>query len=150
MRNLPPAQKIIPVCMDLPLSKMGDDINRDQWMAMSISKIFSENPDARVFIKVGNLHILRYLDWQDHISNGRKSIREELVKLLPNTRVFSLANVIDEDPDKCDFTKEFSPVLDTVAIDCDDRFSGWKAGFLSVIAIKPAEICDLVDGFIIY
>jgi hypothetical protein len=71
-------------------------------------------------------------------------------KLLPSARVFSITNIIDQNPDKCDFTKAFGSIPDTVAIDCDERFSGWKAGFQSIVAVKPSELCDLVDGFIIY
>jgi hypothetical protein len=150
IRNLPPAEKIIPVCIDLPMSKMGGDINRDQWMAQSIYKIFQDNPDAKVLIKIGSLHTLKKLEWQDHVPNKRSSIRKELTLMLPDIRIFSIVNVIDQKADKCDFTREFGLIPDFVAVDCDARFLGWKAGFLSVIAIKPTEVCDLVDGLIIY
>jgi hypothetical protein len=150
VKNLPPAEKIIPVCIDLPMAKLGGDINRDQWMAQSISKIFHDNPNAKVFVKIGNTHTLKKFDWQDHVPNKRVSLREELIKLLPSARVFSITNIIDQNPDKCDFTKAFGSIPDTVAIDCDERFSGWKAGFQHIVAINPSEVCDLVDGFIIY
>ena len=117
---------------------------------MSISKIFNDNPRAKVFIKIGSLHTLKKLDWQDHVPNKRLSIWEELKELLPYATVFSIANIIDQKPDKCDFTREFGLIPDSVAVDCDERFLGWKAGFLSAIAIKPAEVCDLIDGLIIF
>jgi len=148
IRDLPANERPSPVCIDLPKTRHGKEINRDEWMAMSISKIFHNNPGAKVFVKIGSLHTLKKLDWQDHVPNKRVSIREELTRLLPNARVFSIVNVIDQKPDKCDFTRQFD--LITAAVDCDERFLGWKAGFLSVIAIKPAEVCTLVDGLIIY
>jgi hypothetical protein len=150
IQNLPPAEKIIPVCIDLPISKLGGDINRDQWMAQSIYKIFHDNPNAKVFIKIGSLHTFKNLEWQDHVPNKRISIREELKRVLPDARIFSIVNVIDQKAGKCDFTREFGLNPDGVAVECDDRFLGWKAGFLSVIAIKPFEVCKLVDGLIVY
>jgi hypothetical protein len=38
------------------------------------------------------------------------------------------------------FTKAFGSIPDTVAIDCDERFSRWKAGFQSIVAVKPSEV----------
>jgi hypothetical protein len=150
IKNLPPARKIIPVCIDLPISKLGGDINRDQWMAHSIYKIFQNDPDAKVFVKIGTLHTFKKLDWKDHVPNKRSSIREELTRVLPDARIFSIVNLVDQKASKCDFAREFGLIPDSVAVDCDDRFLGWKAGFLSIIAIKPADVCDLVDGLIIY
>jgi endonuclease YncB( thermonuclease family) len=42
---------------------------------------------------------------------------------LPYARVFSKINIIDQNPKKCDFTKAFGSIPNTVAIDCDERFS---------------------------
>ena len=47
------------VALDLPKSMYHGPINRDEWMAGSISKIFQRSPKAKVLVVVGNLHVLK-------------------------------------------------------------------------------------------
>jgi hypothetical protein len=68
----------------------------------------------------------------------------------PNLLMFSIDQCIDESPNECDFTKEFSKLEGAVAMDCDERFAGWRIGIISPVATKPIEACELLDGFIIY
>jgi hypothetical protein len=70
--------------------------------------------------------------------------------MMPEIRVFSISQIIDENPRECDFTKKFGFNHGSVAIDCDGRFRAWRFGLASYIAIKCAEPCDLVDGIIVY
>jgi hypothetical protein len=88
--------------------------------------------------------------WQYHVPNKNKSISGYLKELVPNLKVFSIGQLIDEDPGECDFTKEFGPIESSVAIDCTEGFSDWKIGVASSIAIKPTEPCQLCDGLIVY
>jgi hypothetical protein len=37
-----------------------------------------------------------------------------------------------------------------VAVDLDGRFAGWKMGITQSLAIKPAEVWELLDGVIVY
>jgi len=39
---------------------------------------------------------------------------------------------------------------DSVAMDCNDRFHGWKTGITSALAVKSMEPYELVDGVIVY
>ena len=82
--------------------------------------------------------------WWLHIQNLSLSER------VPEIRIFSICQLIGENPRKCDSTKGVGSADSSVAIDCDGRFSGWKLSLASHIAIKSAEPCDLVDGIIVY
>lgn len=62
----------------------------------------------------------------------------------------SIGQLIDENPDECDFTRRFADVDGPVAINCDENFHGWKIGLASAITINPTEPNDLVDGVIVY
>jgi len=70
--------------------------------------------------------------------------------MIPEFRIFTISQLIDENPEKCDFTAVFGPVNGSVVIDCDRRFDGWKFAHASIIAIQSTETCDLVDGIIVY
>jgi len=35
------------------------------------------------------------------------------------------AQILDENPSECDFTRRFSPMNGSVAMDCGDSFKGW-------------------------
>ena len=138
------------IALDLPTSKYRGKISRDKWMAGSIMQVFNKNPKAKMLVVVGNLHVLKVLNWQDNVPNQHKSIYEYLKSMIPEFRIFSISQLIDENPEKCDFTDVFGPVDGSVVIDCDHKFDGWKFGLSSIIAIKPTKTCDLVDGIIVY
>ena len=64
--------------------------------------------------------------------------------------MWSVAQVINEKPDQCDFFQRYSPLPGAVALDVDDRYRGWRLGFTDIIAIVPAQCFELVDGVIVY
>ena len=105
---------------------------------------------AKTFVVLGNSHVLKKLDWQDHVPNKTRSIRSYLDELVPGISAFSIGQLIDQDPAECDFTRRFTRTDGSVSMDCDDSFIGWKIGLTSALAIKPTESCELVDGVIVY
>jgi len=138
------------IALDLPKSKYRGKISRSKWMAGTILKVFDKNPKAKMLVVVGNLHVLKVLNWKDQVRNKHKSIYGYLKSIIPEFRIFAISQLIDENPKKCDFTDVFGPIDGSVVNDCDYRFNGWKFGPASIIAIKPTEPCDLVDGIIVY
>jgi uncharacterized iron-regulated protein len=135
-----------PVAIDLPYSMHAGDISRDQWMARQLLRLLP----AKILVVVGNLHILKKLEWEEQVPNKSQSIRQYIQKERPETRMWSVGQVIDEDPVKCDFTQVFGPLDGAVALNLDYRCKGWKLGFIFTIAIQTAECFDLVDGLIVY
>jgi hypothetical protein len=125
-------------------------INRDEWMALSIVRIFRECPNAKVLLVVGNLHILKDIDWEETVPNPHGFIRSYLNELAPRLRAFSIGQCIDQMPYLCDFTREFGRLEGAVAMDCDDRFRDWKIGITRPVAAKPAQVSTLLDGVIVY
>ena len=119
-------------------------------MVESIVGIFGNHPEAKVLVVVGNNHVLKKLDWEDHVPSKTESIRSYLSEVFPEISAFSIGQLIDENSSECDFTRRFSHMDGTVAMDCDDSFRGWKIGLTSAMAIKPTEPCELVDGIIVY
>ena len=99
---------------------------------------------------VGGLHTLKKLEWEEHVPHKRKSIRQYIEERRPTTRMWSVGQLINENPDGCDFTKRFSSLPDAVALDLDKRYRGWKLGLTGPIAIVPTECFELVDGLIVY
>ena len=150
VRSLNHSKRPTIVALDLPKSKYQGKINRDEWMARAIAKIFHRNRNAKVFVVVGNLHILKNIKWEGTVSSLHGSIRSYLKILTPHRRMFSIAQLIDESPNDCDFTREFSHVEGAVAMDCDGTFTGWKIGILAPVATKPTQVCEMLDGVIVY
>jgi len=70
--------------------------------------------------------------------------------MAADLKAFSISQFIDENPDESDLTKTFGPIQGSVAIDCTERFSDWKIGVTSKIAVKNTEPCQLFDGLIVY
>lgn len=138
------------IALDLPTSKYRVKISRNKWMAGSIMQVFRKYPKAKMLVVVGNLHVLKVLNWQDHVPNQHKSIYGYLKSMIPEFRIFSISQLIDENRKECNFTDVFGPIDGSVVFDCDHKFDGWKFGPASIIAIKPTETCDLVDGIIVY
>ena len=138
------------IALDLPTSKYHVKTSRNKWMAGSIMQVFHKNPKAKILVVMGNLNVLKVLNWEDNVRNKHKSIYGYIKSMIPEFRIFSISQLIDENPKKCDFTDVFGPVDGSVVIDCDRKFDGWKFGIALIIAIKPTETCDLVDGIIVY
>jgi hypothetical protein len=125
-------------------------MSRDEWMAKTIAKIFKSSPDSKMLVVVGNLHVLKKLDWQDHVPNKHRSIREYLLDANHNLKMFSIGSVIGDSIYQDDFRNRFSGQEGSVALDLDERFRGWKSGIVQSIAIKHTEVWELLDGLIVY
>jgi hypothetical protein len=150
LHGLKPENRPSVVALDLPISLYDQQNSRDEWMAKSIAKVFNEHPSAKMLVVVGNFHVFKKVVWQDHVPNKTGSIPEYLNGIMPDLRAFSIGQLIDEDPDKCDFTKTYGAVEGSIALDCTERFFRWKIGVASKIAIKNTEPCQLFDGLIVY
>jgi len=140
----------IPVAIDLPSSMNKGTVSRDEWMARSLLIILNRNPSAKILVIVGSLHTLKKLEWEKDVPDKHPSIREYITRDRPSTRIWSIGQMIDGNPNACDFTRAFSSLPGAVALDLDDRYRGWKMGLTASIAIVPAECFDLVDGLIVY
>jgi len=49
--------------LDLPETKFTKPVSRDEWMANAIAGLFRTNSKAKMLMVVGNLHVLKKLDW---------------------------------------------------------------------------------------
>jgi hypothetical protein len=135
-----------PIAIDLPYSMHGGEISRDEWMARRLLKALP----GKILVVVGNLHTLKKLEWEPQVPAKHLSIRQYIKRERPETRMWSVGQMIHGNPDECDFTKQFSSLPYAVALDLDNRYQGWKMGMTAPIAIVPAECFDLVDGLIVY
>jgi hypothetical protein len=93
---------------------------------------------------------LKKLDWQDHVPNPHRSIREYLSEKRRKLRIFSIGQIIGESFDDCDYLERFSNYDGAVAVDLDERFAEWKMGIVESVAIKAAEVWELLDGMVVY
>jgi hypothetical protein len=139
-----------PIALDLPKSQHRGRISRNKWMAGTIMKVFENNPKAKMFVVLGNYHVLKVLNWKDNVTKKPQSIYGYLKNIIPQFRIFTIFQLVDENPQQCDFTEVFASIPGLAVFDCDGRFDGWKFGPTSNIAIKPTKTCDLVDGIIVY
>ena len=135
-----------PVAIDLPYSRREGSISRDEWMSRTLLDLLP----GKILVIVGNLHVFKKLDWEEQVPNKNLSVRQYIERESPQTRMWSVGQVIDEDPSECDFTEVFGHLPGAVALDLDDKVQGWKLGITSSIAIMPAESFELVDGLIVY
>ena len=136
----------VPVAIDLPYKRQGGSISRDEWMSRSLLELLP----GKILVVVGNLHILKKLEWKDQVPNKHLSVRQYIQQAMPSTRMWSVGQLIDQDPDTCDFTQVLGQAPGTVAVDLDEMVRGWKLGFTATMAILPAEPFELVDGVIVY
>ena len=150
IRSLGQAKRPVVLALDLPKSMYQGETNRDKWMASSIAKVFHRNPNAKILVVVGNLHVLKKIEWEDKVTDSHGFVRSYLNELAPHRRMFSISQCVDERPNECDFTREFSSVRGPVPMDCDRRFAGWNIGMMATVAAKPSEIWELLDGIIVY
>ena len=134
------------MAIDLPYTKQGGSISRDEWMSRSLLDLLP----GRFLVIIGNLHVFKILQWEEQVPNKNLSIRQYIRLERPKTKMWSIGQVIDEDPSKCDFTQVFGPLPGAVALDLDEKVRGWKLGISSSMAIMPAESFELMDGLIVY
>jgi hypothetical protein len=150
IRDLDSDKRPAPIALDLPKSKYKEKISRDEWMARSIAGVFESNSNAKMLVLVGNNHVLKKLDWEDHVPNPHRSMREYLSEKRGNLRIFSIGQIVGNSIYDCDFRERFSGYEGVVAVDLDERFAGWKLGIAQSLAIKPADVWELLDGAIVY
>ena len=86
------------IALDLPKSKYQGEMNRDEWMARSIAQAFEQDPTAKMLVMVGNLHVLKKIEWEEHVPNAHGFIRTYLKQMSPRLRPFSISQLIDESP----------------------------------------------------
>jgi hypothetical protein len=104
---------------------------------MELLKLIDSKPAAKILVIVGSLHVLKKLEWQDHVPNKHLSIREYIQQKKPSIRMWSVGQLIDEHPEECDFFRRYSSLLGAVALDVDERHRGWKLQYQYNIAILP-------------
>jgi uncharacterized iron-regulated protein len=141
---------LIPVAIDLPETRFNQGISRDEYMAQMIAGIYDDHPDKMIFVILGNRHVLKKLDWENHVPSQGKTIYEDLSERFPGIRMFSIGQVIGYKPEECDFTKVYSEIDGIVAMDLTEKFIGWKIAVLSVMAVKDMEVCVVLDGVLVY
>jgi len=151
LHGLKPTKRPSVVALDLPKSMYKKEISRNEWMAQASANVFKNYRSAKMLVVTGNFHVFKRMVWQDHVPNKTGSIHEYLNSMAPDLQAFSIGQLIDEDPDQCDFTKTYGPVKGSIALDCTEGFSkDWKIWVALKIAIKKPEPCQLFDGLIVY
>jgi hypothetical protein len=148
--QLPPDKRPILTAIDLPVDAYDRGISRDQWMAQRLSAIWSHHPNAKVMAVVGSLHVLRKLNWQDHLAHQHAALRSYLGELRPHLKMHTVVNVLGGSQEGGDFSRKFGPVPSPVAVEVDKRFAAWQLGLTRCIAIKPTQPHELTDGIIIH
>jgi len=149
-RALAPCARPQVRAVDLPPAAYDAPQDRDQWMADRLTAIFQSRRKAKVLAVMGSLHVLRDLKWPQHTHLDARSIRRRLCDLRPELSVYSIINIVGAAERSCDFGRTFGPLPGRVALDLDERFTGWRLGLTRCIAIAPAEPYELADGVIVY
>ena len=102
IRNLEQENRPEIVALDLPPSFYNSNHNRDEWMARSVCNVFEKKPDARILVVVGNLHAIKNILWEEHITNKNDVIRGYLSRFKPDLHIFSICQCICDKPDMYD------------------------------------------------
>ncbi len=68
---------LTPVAIDLPKSRFNQGISRDEYMARMIA------PNTKILVILGNRHVLKKIDWEDHVPSQGKTIYEKLSERFP-------------------------------------------------------------------
>ena len=64
--------------------------------------------------------------------------------------MFSIGQVIGESVYEDDFSKRFGDLDGLVAFNLDEQLKGRKHGIAESMAVKEAEVWELLDGLIVY
>ena len=83
-----------PAAVDLPYSKHGGEISRDEWMARSILEVFNEDQKAKMLVILGNIHTIKTMKWEAHVPNKNKRIREYILLNKPFMKMWSVPQLI--------------------------------------------------------
>ena len=138
---------LVPVALDLPKSKWRGNYTRDHWMAKRISETFSAARGVKMLVVVGNLHVLKRVEWQV-TSIQDQFIRYHLDQLNPNLSMYSVVESINEPIEACDFQKWFGRNSGPVGI--ETRVFDRKLGLTRTIAAKPMTANEAVDAVIVF
>ena len=58
--------------------------------------------------------------------------------------------MIDESVYDDYFRRKFGHIDGWVAVDLEDRLAGWKLGIVNSVAIRKAEVWELLDGVVVH
>ena len=139
--------RLVPVALDLPKSKWRGKHTRDQWMAKRISETFTAYGGVKMLVIVGNLHVLKKIEWQ--IPGIRDQfIRYHLDQMNPDLSSYSVAESINESAENCDFQKWFG--RDSGPVGIETLVFDRKLGITRTIAAKPMSAHEAVDAVIVF
>jgi hypothetical protein len=150
VQNLPREKQPILTAIDLPTARYDDVISRDEWMARQSGNLWRQNPQAKVLVVLGSLHVLHKLNWQHHLTRRHAALRSYLEYLQPNLKMHSVVNIIGGLEKDDDFARRLGPHSTPVGLEVDKRFAAWQLGLTRCIAIKPTRPHELTDGIIVY
>jgi hypothetical protein len=148
--RLPVSKRPVVRAIDLPVEMYDTSTGRDEWMAEQIVRMVRQKPEAKILVILGNLHVLRSLDWQPSISNRPPTIRTCLKRQQPGLSVFSILNIIGNRGQNCDFSRHFGGLSGAVAIELDSTFQNWTLGLTRVLAVQSNAPGQLAEGLIVY
>lgn len=141
------AHNLKPIALDLPRSMWKSAFTRDQWMAELISKLFDRQPEAKMVVVVGNLHVIKKVEWIN-TNNNETFIRGYLTKYRPDLKIFSIAECNNYSDSQSGLYKFFKATTKPVAL--KTKGLDHKLKMLSILAAKPMTIHEAVDGLILY
>ncbi|MGA1842173.1 MAG: hypothetical protein ACMUIU_16250 [bacterium] len=139
-----------PIALDLPPSLYESHWNRDEYMAMSICNVLDKNPDSKLLVVVGNLHVLKNIAWDENVPNKYGVIRSYLSEYDPDLKVFSICQCIKEAPNQNYLSDDFTINVTKAAFDCTETFSNYKMDILETAAARQMEPYEIADGVVMY
>jgi uncharacterized iron-regulated protein len=128
---------LAPLALDLPRSYRRNGQRRDQWMAGRIGHLFRKDPTAKMIAVLGNLHVMKSVEWLDPRNTGR-FLPSYLKEVEPGLRVYSI------------ITEPHTPAFS----DLDTAFAMDAAGIrhhislLNFLAAAKQDACRITDGLI--
>lgn len=149
LQLLGPGQRPQVVAIDMPERGYSGAVSRNAYMAMTLSETLQSNPQTKILVILGSLHVLRNLQWQSRVGDGNEAIRTRLARWRPDLRLFSMVHVI-AGAGVCDFSRRLGPLPGMVALDVDAGFKGWRLGVTACLALHPSQPHELVDGVIVH
>ena len=138
---------LVAVALDLPKSKWRGNYTRDRWMAKRISETFAANRNVKMLVIVGNMHVLKKVEWQV-ASIQDQFIRYHLEQINPDLSLYSVAESINEPVEACDFQKWFG--RDSGPVGIETYVFDRKLGLTRTIAAKPMTANEAVDAVIVF
>lgn len=116
-------------------------------MAKRISETFTAYSGMKILVIVGNLHVLKKVEWQIPAIRDQ-FIRYYLDLMNPDLSLYSVAGSINESVEECDFQKWFG--RDSGPVGIETRVFDRKLGLTRTIAAKPMTAHEAVDAVIVF